>query len=125
MTASGPREIVSLIDEEFVSGRGNVKVVWLVAHNDGWKPASQSIGARSERLKTGPGIVWRSRIEIELTRGSRVMRVETRPGPSRGSTLEHLTGGAKTGRLRVVRTRFAVGPRGVLTPEPRPPRDTK
>jgi hypothetical protein len=122
VTAPRPRELVVLVDEEFVGERGNVKVVWLVAHNDGFIPARQSVGARNERLDAGPGVVWRSRIEIELARGAPVVRVETRPGARRGSTLEHLTGGAKSGRSRTVRKRFVVGPRGELTPEARSPR---
>ena len=125
MTTSGPREIVFLVDEEFVGERGNVKVVWLVEHNDGWITAAMSVGARSERLDTGPGVVWRSRNELELARGTRVMRVETRPSFRRGTTLDHLTGGAKSGRPRVKRSRFAVGPRGVLTPDANSPKPTK
>ena len=125
MTASGPREIVFLVDEEFVGERGSVKVVWLVEHNDGWIAAATSVGARSERLQAGPGVVWRSRVELELARGSHVMRVETRPNARRGTTLDHLTGGAKSPRPRVKRSRFAVGPRGVLTPDARPVGRTK
>ena len=109
-----PHELVVLVDEEFVGERGSVKVSWLVAHNDGFVPAAQSPGARSKRLDAGPGVVWRSRIEIELERGTVVVRVESRPGVVRGSTLEHLTGSAKSKRARVVRTRFVVGPRGTL-----------
>jgi hypothetical protein len=109
-----PRELVVLVDEEFVGERGNVKVTWLIAHNDGFVPAAQSPGARSTRLDAGPGVVWRSRIEIELARGDVVVRVESRPRVVRGSTLEHLTGSAKSKRARVVRTRFVVGPRGTL-----------
>jgi hypothetical protein len=110
------RELVVLIDEEFVGERGNVKVTWLVAHNDGFVPAAQSLGARSKRLDTGPGVVWRSRTEIELARGTVVVRVESRPGVARGSTLDHLTGTARTKRARVVRSYFVVGPRGALAP---------
>ena len=121
MTAPEPRERVELVNEEFVGERGSVKVVWLVKHNDGFVPASESPGARSERLDAGPRVVWRSRVELELPRGAVVVRVETRPGAARGSTLAHLTGGAKASRPRVVRTRFSVGARGKLVPE----QDTK
>ena len=108
------RELVELVDEEFVGERGNVKVTWLVEKNDGFVPAAQSPGARSERLDAGPGVVWRSRTHLELARGAIVVRVETRPGALRGSTLDHLTGNAKSKRARVVRSRFVVGPRGAL-----------
>jgi hypothetical protein len=111
-----PRELVVLVDEEFVGERGSVKVTWLVAHNDGFVPAVKSPGARSERLDAGPGVVWRSRTEVELARGSLVVRVETRPAVVRGSTLEHLTGSARSKRAKVVRSRFVVGPRGMLAP---------
>lgn len=114
--SAAPRELVVLVDEEFVGERGNVKVTWLVAHNDGFVPAAQSPGARSERLDAGPGVVWRSRTELELARGALVVRVETRPGIARGSTFDHLTGNARTKRPRVARTRYVVGPRGVLEP---------
>jgi hypothetical protein len=113
---SGPRELVVLVDEEFVGERGNVKVSWLVAHNDGFVPAAKSPGAKSERLDAGPGVVWRSRTELELARGAHVVRVETRPGVARGSTLDHLTGTARAKRARVVRSHFVVGPRGLLAP---------
>lgn len=125
MSAPGRRELVVLVDEELVAERGSVKIVWLVQQNDGFVPASQSLGARSKRLDTGPGVVWRSRIEVELERGAAVMRVETRPSASRGSTLEHLTGNPKQRRPRVVRTRFVVGPRGELSRESEKKRTTK
>ena len=122
---SRPRERVVLFDEELVGERGSVKIVWLVEHNDGFVRASQSAGARSERLDARPGVVWRSRVEVELERGATVVRVETRPGATRGSTLDHLTGQAKQKRPRVVRTRFVVGPRGVLAPETRKTRTNR
>ena len=125
MSEPHPRELVVLIDEELVGERGNVKIVWLVQHNDGFVPASQSEGARSERLDAGPGVVWRSRIELELERGSSVVRIESRPGSTRGTTLEHLTGRAKPKRPRVIRTRFVVEPRGRLAPVGEKNRPTK
>jgi hypothetical protein len=120
-----PPELVVLIDEELVGERGNVKITWLVEHNDGFVPASQSPGARSERLDAGPGVVWRSRVEVALERGTSVVRVETRPNATRGTTLEHLTGSAKTKRPRVVRTRYVVEPRGRLSPQTEKFRPTK
>jgi len=120
VTKAEPRERVVLVNEEFVGERGTVKVVWHVRHNDGFVSASESPGARSERLDAGPRVVWRSRVEVELARGTPVVRVETRSGASRSSTLAHLTGVAKSSRPEIVRTRFVVGPRGDLVPETPP-----
>lgn len=125
MSEPAPRVRVVLIDEELVAERGNKRIVWLVAQNDGFVAAALSAGARSERFDAGPGVVWRSRIELELERGSTVIRVETRPSAARGSTLAHLTGSAKQKRPRLVRTRFVVGPRGELIPENHKTRTTK
>lgn len=118
MTSTEPRELVEFVDEEFVGERGSVKVVWFVAHNDGFVPASRAPGATSERLDAGPRVVWRSRALVELARGTVAVRVETRPNAARGSTLSHLTGTAKTKRAGIVKTRFVVGARGKLVPAP-------
>jgi hypothetical protein len=125
VTESEPHELVVLVDEEFVGDRGSVKVVWLVEHNDGWVRASTREGAKSQRLDTGPGVVWRSRIELVLVRGAKVERVETRPNARRGTTLDHLTGGGKAKRPGVVRSRFVVGSGGRLTPHTASTRRTK
>ncbi len=125
MSDAAPRELVVLIDEELVGERGSVKITWLVEHNDGLVPAAQSPGARSERLDAGPGVVWRSRVEVELELGAAVVRVETRPRAARGTTLEHLTGRAKAKRPGVVRTRYVVERRGRLAPQKEKIRPTK
>jgi hypothetical protein len=108
-----------LMEEELVAERGSVKIAWLVSHNDGWIPASKCEGATRERLDTSPRVVWRSRVELELPRGTRVLRVETRPAQKRGSTLAHLTGSARSAGQGVVKTRFVVGRGGRLAPEPK------
>ncbi|HEX6765992.1 MAG TPA: hypothetical protein VF103_10955 [Polyangiaceae bacterium] len=125
MTAPAPRERVVLVDEELVVERGSVKIAWLVSHNDGWIPASKCEGATSKRLDTSPRVVWRSSVEVELPRGTRVLRVETRPSQKRGSTLAHLTGSARSAGQGVVKTRFVVGPGGRLAPEPEKNQTTK
>jgi len=94
-----PLERVSLIDEEFVAARGSARVVWMVKKNDGWVRASTWPGAESERLSSGPGIVWRTRVDLALPRGTLVVRSETRPDERPSSTVEHLTGG-EPGRKR-------------------------
>ena len=114
-----------LIDEEFVAGRGSVAVVWLVERNRGWMRAASAPGARSERLAAGPGTVWRSRIEIELARGTRLVRVETRPGARSASTLEHLVGSRARSTRRVTRTPYRVARAGALAPDPPVPKRTK
>jgi hypothetical protein len=110
-------ERVSLIEEEFVAARGSARVVWLVKKNDGWVRAGSAPGAVSERLSSGPGIVWRTRVELSLPRGTHVVRVETRPEPRPTSTMEHLTGGAPGRKREITRRqlrRVAAG--GVLEP---------
>jgi len=118
VTAGERRERVVLVAEEFVGERGSVKVWWLVKHNDGFVAPAELPGARSERLDAGPRVVWRTRVEVELPRGTEVVRVETRPGAARGSTFAHLTGSARSTRPRFLRVRFVVGPRGELVRAP-------
>lgn len=110
-------ERLALIEEEFVAARGSARVVWWVKKNDGWVRAGSAPGAVSERLSAGPGIVWRTRIELSVPRGSQVVRVETRPEPRPTSTMEHLTGGAPGRKREITRRqlrRVATG--GVLEP---------
>jgi hypothetical protein len=125
VTTPAPRERVVLVDEELVAERGSVKITWFVSHNDGWIPAWKCEDATSERLDTGPRVVWRSRVEVALPRGTHVLRRETRPPEKRGSTLAHLTGNARSPRRGIVETRFVVGPGGRLAPEPKKNESTK
>lgn len=99
-------ERVALIEEEFVAARGSARVVWLVKKNDGWVRAGSYPGAASERLSAGPGMVWRTRVELTLPRGTHVVRVETRPEPRPTSTVEHLVGGAPGRKREVTRRRL-------------------
>jgi hypothetical protein len=110
-------ERVALIEEEFVAARGSARVSWLVRKNDGWVRAGSVPGAVSEQLSSGPGIVWRRRVELSLPRGTQLVRVETRPEPRPTSTMEHLTGGAP-GRKREITRRqlWRVAAGGLLEP---------
>jgi hypothetical protein len=111
-----PLERLTLIEEELAGARGSSEITWRVAKNDGWQRPSSVPGARVERLDRGAGVVWRTRIELELPRGTRVLRVETRPDPSQKSTLAHLTQASRGARKQTRRSEYRVGPRGVLEP---------
>jgi|SRR6188768_1312764 len=115
---SPPLSIVEVIDEERIVPRGTAQVNWFVRQNDAWVHVSAFPGARSERLEAGAGTVWQSRTEIELPRGARLMRVESRPsGYPRESPLEYLTRGAPKSR-KVRRNYYLVGRSGDLIASP-------
>jgi hypothetical protein len=85
-------EVVEVIDEERIVERGTAQVNWFVRLNDAWVHVSTWPAARSERLDAGAGTVWQSRTELDLPRGARLMRVESRPNTyARGTPLEYLT----------------------------------
>lgn len=111
-TAS-PIERVELVDEEHVVAHGTASTVWFVRVKDAWVPAAQVEGAVVEALDAGPGMVWRRRIELSLSRGTRVLRVESSPLTQRRSPLEYLERGAKKARKQH-RVEYRVGPRSTL-----------
>ncbi|HET7539890.1 MAG TPA: hypothetical protein VFK05_08460 [Polyangiaceae bacterium] len=112
---SPPLETVEVIDEERIVPRGTAQVNWFVRLNDAWVHVSTFPGARSERLEAGAGTVWQSRTEIELPRGARLLRVESRPsGYGSESPLEYLTRGAPSKSRKVRRNYFSVGRSGEL-----------
>ena len=114
---SPPHEIVEVIDEERIVPRGTAQVNWFVRLNDAWVHVSAWPGARSERLDAGAGTVWQSRTEIEVPRGGRLMRVESRPsGYARESPLDYLTRGAPSKSRKVRRNYYVVGRAGDLVP---------
>jgi hypothetical protein len=113
--ASPPQEVVEVIDEERIVPRGTAQVNWFVRLNDAWVHVSAWPGARSERLDAGAGTVWQSRTEIDVPRGARLMRVESRPsGYARESPLEYLTRGAPTKSRKLRRNYYFVGRLGDL-----------
>ena len=109
--AAAPRESVTLIEEEIVMAGGAATVKWFVGHNDGWVRAQSYPGARVERLDRGPKIVWRTRVTLELVRGTPLTRVEMRPDTRRRTALEHLTSSARGMCQKKLTDRFAVGAR--------------
>lgn len=114
----GARAGVTLTEEEVVVAGKAVTVTWQVRHNDGWVRAPGYPGARVEKLERGTGTVWRTRVTLELARGTRLCRVEVRPEPRTKSALEHLTSSARgAGRRQSVR-RYVVGANGELVLEP-------
>ncbi len=116
---TAPLSTVEVIDEERIVPRGTAQVNWFVRLNDAWVHVSTFPGARSERLEAGAGTVWQSRTEIELPRGARLMRVESRPNSyASESPLEYLTRGAPAKSRKVRRTYYFVGRTGDLVASP-------
>src|SRR6188768_1137189 len=112
---SAPQEIVEVVDEERIVERGTAQVNWFVRLNDAWVHVSTWPNARSERLDAGAGTVWQSRTEIQVPRGTRLMRVESRPNDyARESPLDYLTRGAPSKSRRVRRNYYVVGRSGDL-----------
>ncbi|HLV67378.1 MAG TPA: hypothetical protein VKY73_16265 [Polyangiaceae bacterium] len=108
-----PLERVALVEGEHVVARGTVEVGWLLPVGDGWLPVARAPGARVQSLESGPGTVWQRVVELELPRGTRLVRVESRPRSVRRTPLEHLARGAGPAR-RVIRQAYEVGLRGTL-----------
>lgn len=114
---SPPQELVEVIDEERIVPRGTAQVNWFVRLNDAWVHVSTWPGALSERLDAGAGTVWQSRTEIQVPRGTQLMRVESRPSDySRESPLDYLTRGAPSKSRRLRRNYYVVGRAGDLRP---------
>ena len=112
---SPPQEVVEVIDEERIVERGTAQVNWFVRLNDAWVHVTEWPGARSERLNAGAGTVWQSRTEIDVPRGARLMRVESRPSSyARESPLEYLTRGAPSKSRKLRRNYYLVGRSGEL-----------
>lgn len=104
---------VSVTEEEFVARRGVGKVQWFVRVNDGWVRSLRHATARNVRLDVGSGRVYATRVELELERGCRLMRVTARPRAVRRTVLECMQLGPTADAL-VRRDYFAVGRRGDL-----------
>ncbi len=111
-----PIEPVELIEEEVVRAGGSSTVNWLVRRNDGWVRAQSHPSARSERLERGSGIVWRTRVTLELPRGTALRRLENRPVSNTKSALEHLTGGPRGAKRRTLERSYFVAAGGSVVP---------
>ncbi|HLV67339.1 MAG TPA: hypothetical protein VKY73_16065 [Polyangiaceae bacterium] len=114
--SEAPLERVELVEGEHIVARGSVEVAWLVAVRDGWLPAARAPGARVQTLPSGPGTVWQRVVELELPRGTRLVRVESRPRSVQRTPLEHLQRGAGPAR-RVLRRSYQVGKGGAVRPQ--------
>jgi hypothetical protein len=111
---------VVLIEEEVVTRGGAATSTWIVPQNDGFVRPQRHPTARAEQLERGTGVVWRTRITLELPRGAELTRIVVRPGERRRSALEHLTGGRRGSGQTTLRLRFRVGPGGALVEVPAP-----
>jgi hypothetical protein len=119
-TGGAPRlERIVLVEEEVVVRGRTSNVVFRVRVNDGWVRASRHETARAEQLSRGPGVVYRTRIELSLPAGAILERAATEQLPDTGSALEHLVSGRKGPRTRVTRTRLTVLPGGELRTDQR------
>jgi hypothetical protein len=108
-------ETVELVEGEHVAGRGTGEVTWFVRQNDGWVHVSQWPGAQIERLDAAAGTVWQSRVTLSVSRGTSLMRVESRPAPDeRASAFEHLKRGPVAAPRRTERRYYDVGRGGRL-----------
>jgi hypothetical protein len=123
---SPPQEVVEVVDEERIVERGTGQVNWFVRLNDGWVHVSAWPGALSERLDAAAGVVWQSRTQLRVPRGTQFMRVESRPTPyAREDPLDYLTRGAPSKSRKTRRNYYAAGRGGELyrieaEPEPEP-----
>jgi hypothetical protein len=110
---AGPLETIELVDEEHVVPRGSAETIWFVDLGARWVAAAQTPGARVFSVDPGPGTVWERRVELQLPRGTRLLRVRSSPNFLTRTPLEHLERGAGSGR-RIQRSWLRVGPGGRL-----------
>ena len=111
-----PKERVELYEEEHVVPRGFATAHWLVRDGDVWTPAVRIAGAQVEDITGGPGVVWRRRIQLALSRGAELECVRSAPLTVGKSPLAYLESKPFSSR-RVTRKRFRVGRGGELVPE--------
>jgi len=109
--------MIELIDEECVVARGSNEINWFVRVRDAWVAAAKVEGALSEMEKNaGPGVVWRRHTRLELTHGTKLLKIERAPGTVERSALEHLLKSRSSPR-RTRRWVYSVGSHGELVPE--------
>lgn len=113
-----PLELVEVVDEERIVERGTAEITWFARVNDAWVHVSQWPGARSERLSAGAGTVWQSRTELDMPRGARLMRVESRPQAYTrlDNPLDYLTRGSPAKSRKTRRNYYRVARAGSLEP---------
>lgn len=122
MERAATPERVEVFDEECVVDHGTRRVSWSARVGDTWQRCSSLTGATLDRLDAGPGTVWRTRIEVELPRGTGMRRQVLSPSPPPPrDALSYLTGGSRAGGPRLTYTYYKVGRGGSLErvePEP-------
>lgn len=102
--------------EAVISG-GVRKVTWRVhcSEKDDWISAFDCPGAESEYLDGQSGVVWQKRVQLPLTQGSRLLRVESRPVPRESrDPMSFLEGTRNNSKERTLRTEFHIGTSGRL-----------
>jgi hypothetical protein len=108
-------ERVELIDEESVVDHGTRRVTWFVRVGDTWQRCGSVAGAKSEQLSAGPGTVWQTRVELELPRGTAVMRRILSPtAPRPRDAFSYLTRQGSTHSQKISHTYYKVRSRGTL-----------
>jgi len=104
---------VELIEEEQIVPHGSAGTTWWVRVHDAWSAASALPGALVTSLETGPGTVWRRRVELALPLDTRLLRVESAPLVERRTPLEYLAR-KPTAARKVRKLEFWLGPGGQL-----------
>ncbi len=115
MESAALPERVEVVDEECVVDHGTRRVSWFARVGDTWQRCASISGATVTRLDAGPGTVWRTRIEIVLSRGTRLKRQVLSPSaaPPRDA-LSYLTSQPGTSGPRSSYTYYKVCRGGTL-----------
>jgi hypothetical protein len=70
---------VELVDSARVVPYGEARVTWFVRKGEGWVRAAEWPGAVVEARDAGPGTVWERAVTMDLSPGTELLRVESRP----------------------------------------------
>jgi hypothetical protein len=98
---------------EVIGTRGPRRVSWLIEQAGDWTSVAE-LGQVLPDDDRPPGTVWRRRYVISLSRGTRLMRVETGPtNDVRRDPMDYLLSTRKNAH-RTLRSYFSVGERGQL-----------
>src|SRR5689334_20587235 len=92
MPDDSPLFWVEVLDGERIAPRGPQRTQWFVRHNDGWMAAQRLPSALCEKQDSAPGTVWQIRVQLRLSIGTALMRVDTQPAAHRSrDAFAHLT----------------------------------
>ena len=98
---------------EVVRAGGARRVSWLIEQAGDWTSVAE-LGQPLPDDERPPGTVWRRRYVISLSRGTRLMRVESGPANDvRRDPMDYLLSTRKSSQ-RTLRSYFSVGERGQL-----------